>query len=402
MRNLAPSFIGILAGMLIALPALAQVPLTPREIASTAESAVVRVRALMDGRIASEGSGFFIRADGVLVTNLHVVEGAEALQVEIPGGEVFDNVFFVAADERRDIVVLRIPVSGVSWLSVASEAELAVGDPVYVMGHPRGFAHTFSDGIVSAKRTIEGVSYVQITAPISPGSSGGPVLDERGRAIGVATLSHSEAQNLNMAVPARHASDLLALAQAPQPFHEVASRFSTAPAAPPANTGTGRTSGSSSGATSEMGSPSTALSDLHPAAQRMARDVADRFEAASEWEQTVIAILVFAVDAAARLNFDRQGDLYLGSAQEGDWIESTVLLPRGSYMITGACDEDCHDMDLEIMRNGRSVAEDIRVRDDPVISFEVPVQARYTVRARVYDCETGLCYFGYQVLRRHN
>jgi len=390
--NPARRSLGILAGMLvIASPALAQTPLTPRAIASSAEAAVVRVQGLVGGQVNSSGSGFFIRADGVLVTNLHVVEGAETLQVEVPGGEIFDNVFFVAVDERRDLVILRIPTSGVSWLPVASEASVEVGDPIYVMGHPRGFSNTFSDGIVSAKRTMEGVSYVQITAPISPGSSGGPVLDQRGRAIGVATLSHTQAQNLNLAVPARHASDLLSLAQAPRPFTEVAARFGGGPAAAPA-----RTSASTAPGATSSGSD---FDDLHPAARRMVVDVSDLFQSSNEWEQTVIAALVYAVDVAAALGYDRYGDLFLGSAVEQEWVESTVLLPRGSYLITGACDEDCSDMDLRIVRNGATLGEDVSVRDNPVVTFEVPSTARYTVRTRVYDCTTQLCYYGYQVLR---
>src|SRR5690606_26419168 len=100
-----------------------------------------------------------------------------------------------------------------------------VGDRIYVMGNPMGLEGTFSDGLVSAKRTLVGVALIQISAPISPGSSGGPVLNARGQAVGVATLMMSEGQNLNIAVPARYAEGLLAIGQEPVLFEQVASRF---------------------------------------------------------------------------------------------------------------------------------------------------------------------------------
>ena len=211
-----------LTALLIAAPAMAQEPISVRQIAANAQMAVATVRAYKDGEEFSLGSGFFIREDGVLVTNLHVVAGADSVSVEIDSGEIYDNVFTLSTDDRRDLILLQIPATKLFTLNIADDRGTEVGDSVYVIGNPLGFEGTFSGGMLSAKRVEDGVSYLQVTAPISQGSSGGPVLNSAGQVIGVTTLTYTEGQNLNMAIPARHAADLLALASDPVPFETMA------------------------------------------------------------------------------------------------------------------------------------------------------------------------------------
>jgi S1-C subfamily serine protease len=191
---------------------------TPVEIASQVESAVVTIHAYADNQVVSTGTGFFIRGDGTLVTSLHVVINADSLRVELADGEIFDDVYVLAADDERDLIVLQVPTSGTPSITIADDRDLRIGDTVYVVGNPLGLRSTFSDGIVSAKRTRDGVNYLQITAPISQGSSGGPVLNSLGGVVGVATSYLGGGQNLNMAVPARHADGLLAMAGTPELF----------------------------------------------------------------------------------------------------------------------------------------------------------------------------------------
>ena len=121
---------------LIAIPLQARENLSVREIASKARQAVVTVHAYRQGEEIQFGSGFFIRDDGVLVTNVHVVSGAESISVELESGEIFDNVNVIAIDERRDLIVLQIPTSKVPFLEVADDNETEVGDKVYVVGSP--------------------------------------------------------------------------------------------------------------------------------------------------------------------------------------------------------------------------------------------------------------------------
>jgi hypothetical protein len=193
--------------------------LPPQAIAAKASPAVVRIQALdASGKVTSQGSGFVVTADGTLVTNYHVVEGAAGLRVHLASGETYDNVYFLTADARRDLAVLRIPLEGAAALRLGSDAALAVGERVYAMGAPMGLEGTFSDGLVSAKRTVGGLQLVQVTAPISHGSSGGPILNQRGEAVAVATLLVEEGQNLNLAVPARYIRPLLALGERPRLF----------------------------------------------------------------------------------------------------------------------------------------------------------------------------------------
>lgn len=191
----------------------------PRDIAAHARRATVVIRALdANGQVAGQGSGFFADSVGTLVTNYHVIEGASALQVELASGDVYDNVYLMTADARRDLALLRIPVDAPPFLRLGRDEAVAVGDRVYAVGSPLGLEGTFSDGLLSARRSFEGISLLQITAPISPGSSGGPVLDAAGEVVGVATAYFATGQNLNLAVPVRYVRPLIALHEAPRRF----------------------------------------------------------------------------------------------------------------------------------------------------------------------------------------
>lgn len=193
--------------------------LRPSEIAQRASKALSTVVALdSTGESIGEGTGFFIRADGTLVTNYHVIEGAIRVEVRTISGEAFDQVFVLATDARRDLAILRIPTKSPAQLQIGGDESLQVGDPVFVMGNPLGLERTFSNGLLSGRRLLDGVALMQITAPISPGSSGGPVMDEAGRVVGVATLYLDKSQNLNFAVAGRYIEPLLNLAGAPRPF----------------------------------------------------------------------------------------------------------------------------------------------------------------------------------------
>jgi tetratricopeptide (TPR) repeat protein len=154
--------------------------------------------------VSGFGSGFFVSGDGHLVTNYHVMEGAYSAQIRTPGGGVFEVDAVVAENKAADLVKLRVslPSEKLRWLNVA-DTEPAIAERIVVVGSPMGLEQTVSEGIVSAVREMPGIGkFFQISAPISQGSSGGPVLNLSGQVIGIVTFMVAAGQNLNFAVAA--------------------------------------------------------------------------------------------------------------------------------------------------------------------------------------------------------
>jgi serine protease Do len=128
-----------------------------------------------------------VTGDGYLLTNNHVVEGASFILVQTSAGAAYHFEGAVVRSADPDIAMLKFATTDVPHLQLGSSADVVEGQKVLVIGNPEGLQGTVSDGIVSAFR--ENRTYIQITAPISPGSSGSPVLDESGQVIGMATQS---------------------------------------------------------------------------------------------------------------------------------------------------------------------------------------------------------------------
>jgi len=154
------------------------------------------------GKVIRLGSGVFIDPQGHLITNLHVINGVARAEVKLPQGEIFPLTEMVASDEKADLVklVVNLPGGAPHYLAV-SGARPEVGQRVVVLGSPLGLEHTVTEGLVSAIRNIQNRGeFLQISAPISPGSSGGPVVNMTGQVIGIATFQ-VKGQNINFAVP---------------------------------------------------------------------------------------------------------------------------------------------------------------------------------------------------------
>ena len=174
-------------------------PLTARQIAARVLPSVVLVTtACADTGEVSYGSGFVIRP-GLVATNKHVVECGTASRVKPGGASAERAVASRWLDPERDLALLHVPSLTAPPLPLADTSLLAVGDDIYAAGNPRGFEGTFTRGVVSAIRARD--ELVQFDAPISPGSSGGPVVDARGRVVAITTALHRDAQNLNFAIP---------------------------------------------------------------------------------------------------------------------------------------------------------------------------------------------------------
>jgi serine protease Do len=155
------------------------------------------------GRVIGNGSGFFINPRGHLVSNYHVLSRAAKAEIKTFEGRRYPINLVLAADPKLDLikVTAALPAGPPAYLSI-SPTRPRLGERVIVLGSPFGLDQTVSDGMVSGIRRLPGLGeVVQISAPISPGSSGGPVLNVKGEVLGVALGFLSRGQNLNFAIP---------------------------------------------------------------------------------------------------------------------------------------------------------------------------------------------------------
>jgi S1-C subfamily serine protease len=212
-------------------PAAKTVPSPPRRKLSPAEivhhafpSSVLLTMLDAHGQTLCLGSGFFV-AKNVVATNSHVVSQASAGYAKLVGQSAKLGIKgIIAFDPLHDLALIEVESSDAPSLQVAAKPSLEIGDPVYVIGNPLGLEATFSPGIVSGFREIGQVRVMQMTAPISPGSSGGPVLDESGKVVGVSVFTILSGQNLNFAIPSEYVAalenrktELRSLRSIPQP-----------------------------------------------------------------------------------------------------------------------------------------------------------------------------------------
>lgn len=153
------------------------------------------------------GSGFLVGDGQTVVTNYHVIENSFSVKLKFTSGKVVTVNTVLGVDVKHDIVLLSIPVRGQPLK--LSKRTPEVGEDIVVIGNPKGLEGTLSKGIVSGVREEGESLYYQITAPISPGSSGGPIIGEEGGVLGVASFYVIGGQNLNFAMPSAYIHRLL-------------------------------------------------------------------------------------------------------------------------------------------------------------------------------------------------
>jgi tetratricopeptide (TPR) repeat protein len=153
-------------------------------------------------QVSGIGSGFFIDKSGHLITNYHVLAGSYAADVRTFDGKTYPIKLVVADDQSVDLVKVLVDIPRKRIKSIKLSKNLpAIAEQILVVGSPMGLEHTVSEGIVSSIREIPSVGkFFQMSAPISPGSSGSPVINLKGQVIGVATFQLVRGQNLNFAV----------------------------------------------------------------------------------------------------------------------------------------------------------------------------------------------------------
>jgi hypothetical protein len=181
-------------------------------IAKAANGSIVSiVMSDKDGKPIAQGSGFLVRKDGVIVTNYHVISEGRSAIVKFPDGAFYVVDGVLASDKARDVAVIKAQGENFRALTFGNSDRLQVGEEVVAIGNPLSLESTVSSGIISGIRTIkeEGGKFLQITAPISPGSSGGPLFNMAGEVIGITTLYLKGGENLNFAIPVNDAKRLL-------------------------------------------------------------------------------------------------------------------------------------------------------------------------------------------------
>ena len=190
----------------------AQVPrtrLTPKDIVKDSSPAIVRIEA---GE-AKVGTGFIVDKTGLVATNLHVVEGEAQIKVRTFDGTQYPVLSIAGMDRGHDLALLRIqPKKPLPVLSLGDSSQVSAGDQIIAIGNPLGvFDYSVSAGLISQVRPLsEELTILQISAPISPGSSGGPLFNQFGEVIGVTTAIITQGQNINLAVPANYLRPMLA------------------------------------------------------------------------------------------------------------------------------------------------------------------------------------------------
>lgn len=181
-------------------------PVTPEQVFKRASRSVAMVYAAeTSGKIVGRGSGVFV-AEDLLVTNCHVIARGK---VFVAGHrQKRSPARLLAFDADKDLCALHAQGLDVMPARIGDARTVRVGQRVYAIGTPEGFELTLSEGLVSGLREAGAGWYIQTTAPMSEGSSGGGLFDGSGRLIGVATFVFSAGQNLNFAAPADWAVDL--------------------------------------------------------------------------------------------------------------------------------------------------------------------------------------------------
>ena len=191
--------------------------LTPRQIVDTSSPAIVRIEA-GENKV---GTGFIVNGGGLIATNLHVIEGESNIRVKLYKDATEYPVTTIAGVDRgHDLALIWIqPKRALPVVHLGDSKAMSAGDTVYAIGNPLGvFDYSITEGLVSQVRKLtDDLTILQISAAISPGSSGGPLFNQYGEVIGVTTAIITQGQAINLAVPANYLRPMIQQPAAIQP-----------------------------------------------------------------------------------------------------------------------------------------------------------------------------------------
>ena len=185
--------------------------LTPEQIYARCAPAVFYVEIYDEyGWCIKTGSGFFLTSDGLAVTNYHVISGADSASITVSDtGEMYMVAGVYDYSAAEDWAVLQIDGSGFQTLEIGDPGYDVGGATVYAIGSPLGLQNTISAGIISNPARVDGgMTYIQMSAAISPGSSGGALLNKYGQVIGITSATYTSGQNLNLSIPLTYLEDM--------------------------------------------------------------------------------------------------------------------------------------------------------------------------------------------------
>ena len=184
--------------------------LSTQELASLALRSVVTISIIGDnGNLIALGSGFVV-GPNLIATNEHVIKGAHRVTANFMNGRSKVVYGLANEDKNRDLVLLSTNTQGVRPLPLWDGKQIKIGDNVIAVGSPEGLGGSISTGIVSSLRLMDGTKIIQTSAPISHGSSGGPLLNEYGQVIGVTSFNIKDGQNLNFAYSSVYVKQMIA------------------------------------------------------------------------------------------------------------------------------------------------------------------------------------------------
>ncbi len=220
--------------------------MTAKDIVQQSTDAIVRIEA-GDEKIGEKiGTGFILDKGGLIATNLHVVAGASSIKVKLHDGTPYQVFDIAGVDAGRDLAVLRIkPTKQLQTVRLGDSEQMSAGDQIVAIGNPLGvFDYSVSAGLISQVRPVceakeercppGGLKLLQISAPISQGSSGGPLFNQFGEVVGVTTLIVAQGQSINFAVPGNYLKPLVA-----QPIAIALAKFAEDTRSPDEDTGHG-------------------------------------------------------------------------------------------------------------------------------------------------------------------
>ncbi len=190
--------------------AVTQPALTTEQLAArTRPSLAVISNRGRDGSDGGVGTGFVIDANGLVATSLHVVGEARPLDVRLSDGRTLPVIAVHAFDRHADLAILRVDATNLVALPLGDSSALAAGAEIVAMGNPMGMENSVVAGVLSARRTMDGIEMLQVAMPIEPGNSGGPVIDRLGRVQGIVNAKSLLTRNLGFATPANLLKPLL-------------------------------------------------------------------------------------------------------------------------------------------------------------------------------------------------
>jgi len=184
--------------------------LNTQEIAQKGNAVVLIKTFNKAGQGIGQGSGFILTSDGTVITNYHVIDGADRVQVILTDGRTF-NAGSVKYDSQRDIAALKLNgANSLPVVALGDSSNVQLGESVVAIGNPEGLQNVVSEGIISTiSRIVNGKDYIQITAPISPGSSGGALFNSQGEVIGITSAKLTNGESLNFAIPINYVKAMI-------------------------------------------------------------------------------------------------------------------------------------------------------------------------------------------------